>query len=101
MDESSVMVTVTSLLDRLKDGRMSDKKGIAEANKRHVFTQCIYLRLSRDLQALALFLDASLHLYKRVCPSVGPSVCPLRLLENRSFLHFSAARMSCIKLLGC
>ena len=23
-----------------------------------------------------LFLDASLHLYKRVCPSVGPSVRP-------------------------
>ena len=41
------------------------------------------------------------HLYKRVCPSVRPSVrlsvCPLRLLENRSFRHFSAAMMSRIK----
>ena len=32
--------------------------------------------------------------------SVRPSVRPLRLLENRSFRHFSAAKMSCIKSLG-
>ena len=58
---------------------------------------------------LSFFLDASSHLYKRVCPSVrrsvGPSVCPsvrpsvrpLRLLENHNFRQFSAARMSRIK----
>ena len=31
------------------------------------------------------FLDASSHLYKRVCPSVGPSVGPLRLFKNREY----------------
>ena len=41
------------------------------------------------------FLDATSHLYKRVCPSVGPSICPLvshafvKITENRAFLHES------------
>ena len=29
-----------------------------------------------SFQTVILFLDASSHLYKRVCPSVGPSVRP-------------------------
>ena len=31
----------------------------------------------RDNSNKDQFLDASLHLYKRVCPSIRPSVCPL------------------------
>ena len=42
------------------------------------------------------------HLYKRVCPPVGPSVGPyvrpLRFLQNRSFCLFSAAAMLRIRL---
>ena len=32
--------------------------------------------LMHPFGGLSLFLDASSHLYKRVCPSVGPSVRP-------------------------
>ena len=31
--------------------------------------------LIKEIKDFSRFLDASLHLYKRVCPSVGPSVC--------------------------
>ena len=51
-----------------------------------------------QLHNTTIHLDASSHLYKRVClwvgPSVGRSVRPLRVLENRSFRNFSATRMS-------
>ena len=48
------------------------------------------------------FLDASSHLYKRVCPSVRPSVGrsvrpsvgPLRLCKNRDFRLFLATMRS-------
>ena len=51
------------------------------------------------------FLDASSHLYKRVCPSVrpsvrplvGPSVGPLRLCKNRDFRLFLATMRSYIE----
>ena len=36
------------------------------------------------------FLDASSHLYKRVCPSVRPSICPLPLRKNRRGTHLIA-----------
>ena len=50
-----------------------------------------------NIDSVGLFLDASSHLYKRVCPSVrrsvrrsvgpsvGPLVGPLRLCKNRVF----------------
>ena len=34
------------------------------------------LSTQRKINQYFVFLDASTHLYKRVCPSVGPSVCP-------------------------
>ena len=48
------------------------------------------------------FLDASSHLYKRVCPSVGPSVRPLvrnafvKIAEN-GVMQGEAHLMSCIR----
>merc|ERR1711951_309795 len=37
---------------------------------------CFRITLSELLHYILIFLDASSHLYKRVCPSVGPSVRP-------------------------
>ena len=54
---------------------------------------------TRTFDFFLLLLDATSHLYKRVCPSVGPSVGPsvrpsvghafVKIAENRAFLHES------------
>ena len=38
--------------------------------------------LSCTLALFFLFLDASMHLYKRVCLSVCPSICPSRVFHK-------------------
>ena len=54
--------------------------------RRHAWVKCLF-SLSREsgltvtiskenTQMEIIFLDASSHLYMRVCPSVRPSVCP-------------------------
>ena len=58
---------------KLKNARQEDSLHLVNQN---VFTESIVLAPPIYQHKLFLFLDASLHLYKRVCPSVGPSFHP-------------------------
>ena len=53
-------------------------------------TTCMLLILTPPLALSSPFLDASSHLYKWFCPSVGPSVT--RFFEIRLFAIFSRVK---------
>ena len=63
----------------------------------HIIIQSFHHHEDASLALWALFLDASSHLYMRVCPSVGPSVRPSvgplvghAFVKNKGNQHFRA-----------
>ena len=66
----------------------------------------LFVRTPENIRRVTEFLDASSHLYKRVCPSVHPSVCPSirpsvglsRMLSlKRCETHLTANIRTCLK----
>ena len=71
----------------IKTLKLSHSITVSNMDSLVIITMLLSLLLLGSKWAASRFLDASSHLYKRVCPSVCPSVrtsvCPLRLFRKR------------------